>query len=353
MSYWKRQRELDEARARAVRGQVRISEDVLDDLQAFHGMSKDDALDEVRKMLGLEQSDFERLAGLKVKKMMFPACPRCGTEMVLRKNSTTGDPFFGCERFPSCRGTLPLDEGVRNAIDAGRLKAEMTTDPAPGGVAQVLKDIHKDLSTKIDTLSARLDQVQEEISDSEASLREELAARVGALSKERKKMEKQAEKVALKEDSSGSVDGRKQAVPAMEQLKSFGTAIGTGVAMGGVDKVGDLFVKMAMKMSKNSPAVTAALADPLGREIVKFLTATTVRTTCLSAPNLVPGSEGIAKAADLQIMYSSAKLTSEGLSLVGEELAALAQIGKELAALPPPSQAASIFTGEPMKAAAR
>lgn len=35
----------------------------------------------------------------------YPACPICGNRMVIRTNSKTGDPFFGCSDFPNCRGT--------------------------------------------------------------------------------------------------------------------------------------------------------------------------------------------------------------------------------------------------------
>ena len=33
-------------------------------------------------------------------------CPRCGSPMIGRKNSKTGGNFYGCVRYPKCRGTL-------------------------------------------------------------------------------------------------------------------------------------------------------------------------------------------------------------------------------------------------------
>jgi restriction system protein len=39
-----------------------------------------------------------------------PSCPRCGAEMVERKASrglNAGHYFWGCTRYPACRGTLP------------------------------------------------------------------------------------------------------------------------------------------------------------------------------------------------------------------------------------------------------
>jgi len=34
-----------------------------------------------------------------------PGCPSCGGEMVQRTNRRTHDTFWGCARFPVCRGT--------------------------------------------------------------------------------------------------------------------------------------------------------------------------------------------------------------------------------------------------------
>jgi restriction system protein len=41
----------------------------------------------------------------------IPSCPECGSEMVLRtarRGKHTGDKFWGCADYPSCRGTRPL-----------------------------------------------------------------------------------------------------------------------------------------------------------------------------------------------------------------------------------------------------
>lgn len=40
-----------------------------------------------------------------------PICPRCGDAMVLRtagKGDNKGNPFWGCSRFPKCRGVTPV-----------------------------------------------------------------------------------------------------------------------------------------------------------------------------------------------------------------------------------------------------
>lgn len=36
---------------------------------------------------------------------LVPACPRCGSSMVERRNRQTGATFLGCSRFPACRGS--------------------------------------------------------------------------------------------------------------------------------------------------------------------------------------------------------------------------------------------------------
>ncbi|MBM4144564.1 MAG: nuclease [Lentisphaerae bacterium] len=36
-----------------------------------------------------------------------PACPRCGTTMTLRTSRKDGGQFWGCPKYPACRGTRP------------------------------------------------------------------------------------------------------------------------------------------------------------------------------------------------------------------------------------------------------
>lgn len=36
------------------------------------------------------------------------SCPRCGTAMIKRSNRNTGDVFWGCTKFPACRGTRAI-----------------------------------------------------------------------------------------------------------------------------------------------------------------------------------------------------------------------------------------------------
>lgn len=51
------------------------------------------------------------LERLHTSQTVFPACPVCGSTMTLRKVSRgdrAGQSFWGCPKFPSCRGTRPL-----------------------------------------------------------------------------------------------------------------------------------------------------------------------------------------------------------------------------------------------------
>jgi restriction system protein len=40
------------------------------------------------------------------KETAVPKCPRCGSKLIERTNRQTGQTFYGCSRYPKCRGTL-------------------------------------------------------------------------------------------------------------------------------------------------------------------------------------------------------------------------------------------------------
>ena len=46
--------------------------------------------------------------------VVAPQCPRCSSEMTLRKNRRSGQMFWGCQNFPRCKGTL--ENPTTNAI---------------------------------------------------------------------------------------------------------------------------------------------------------------------------------------------------------------------------------------------
>lgn len=37
-----------------------------------------------------------------------PPCPKCGCDLVVRQNNTTGQSFWGCSAYPNCKGTAPF-----------------------------------------------------------------------------------------------------------------------------------------------------------------------------------------------------------------------------------------------------
>ena len=41
-----------------------------------------------------------------------PQCPACGKGMLRRSNKRSGQSFWGCSRFPACRGTRPFTTGA-------------------------------------------------------------------------------------------------------------------------------------------------------------------------------------------------------------------------------------------------
>lgn len=47
---------------------------------------------------------------------MTPTCPICEEEIQRRQNRSSGHMFWGCSRFPDCRGTRPF------APDADRVQ---------------------------------------------------------------------------------------------------------------------------------------------------------------------------------------------------------------------------------------
>lgn len=44
------------------------------------------------------------------KRALSPRCPRCGADMKIRANRKSGERFWGCSRYPACRGALPYRE---------------------------------------------------------------------------------------------------------------------------------------------------------------------------------------------------------------------------------------------------
>ena len=72
----------------------------------------------------IELWDADRIVGDRSSAMPLPAtdkvvpasivnaaelrCDQCGSEMLVRRNRSTGESFYGCSRYPSCRFTRPM-----------------------------------------------------------------------------------------------------------------------------------------------------------------------------------------------------------------------------------------------------
>lgn len=55
-------------------------------------------------------------------------CPECGGPMVSRKRKSDGQVFWGCRKFPDCKGTRNTDGEARRVLDA--TSTEETQSPS-------------------------------------------------------------------------------------------------------------------------------------------------------------------------------------------------------------------------------
>ena len=68
--------------------------------------------EEVRITLERVASDSGESAATAVNAGSAPACPKCGTTMVLRtskRGDTKGNTFWGCPGYPKCRSLIPIE----------------------------------------------------------------------------------------------------------------------------------------------------------------------------------------------------------------------------------------------------
>ena len=55
-----------------------------------------------------------------------PKCPKCGVPMILRKNGATGSNFYGCSKYPKCKGTLPKPGNNYNQPQSQPMQPQIT-----------------------------------------------------------------------------------------------------------------------------------------------------------------------------------------------------------------------------------
>ena len=57
---------------------------------------------------------------------MNPTCPACHAPMVEKQNFRTGQPFWGCSRYPSCKGTISFHENKAYGLKQTSNRAKVT-----------------------------------------------------------------------------------------------------------------------------------------------------------------------------------------------------------------------------------
>lgn len=79
-----------------------------------------DILKKVNRLIRLKKYVHEKKQLLLEKKAAFkkisPLCPRCGSEMILRKNNRTKQKFLGCLKYPACKGTITFNKNEMGAV---------------------------------------------------------------------------------------------------------------------------------------------------------------------------------------------------------------------------------------------
>ncbi len=64
----------------------------------------------LRDKVSLPESQSKESVGQGEYPGKVPICPRCSSSMVLRRRIKDGSPFFGCTRYPGCKGVINLTE---------------------------------------------------------------------------------------------------------------------------------------------------------------------------------------------------------------------------------------------------
>ena len=59
-------------------------------------------------------------------------CPNCNSVMMVRANSNTGDLFWGCSKFPNCRGMRAWEEEDWKLVTGGKDPGPSKNNSTPG-----------------------------------------------------------------------------------------------------------------------------------------------------------------------------------------------------------------------------
>lgn len=55
-------------------------------------------------------------------------CPKCGAKMISRANRNTGQRFWGCSRYPECKGTRNTDGEAPKEKDDEESESKLPSD---------------------------------------------------------------------------------------------------------------------------------------------------------------------------------------------------------------------------------
>lgn len=61
-----------------------------------------------------------------------PKCPKCGSTMIIRiarRGSNTGNKFYGCSKYPHCKGTIDADQTEQGNIEPAIADSTQTQPP--------------------------------------------------------------------------------------------------------------------------------------------------------------------------------------------------------------------------------
>jgi hypothetical protein len=119
---------------------------------------------------------------------------------------------------------------------------------------------------------------------------------------------------------------------AIGQAKDLGSAAALGIKLAATDEVGEMFIDLLSEFGKDYPILAAFLAAENGREIAKLLMAAGTHTMC-EHTSMVPQSEFVKKAAELQVTASFETLAKPQMKNFRKTMGKLALIGQKMAEL--------------------
>lgn len=89
-----------------------------------------------------------------------PTCPRCKSKMILRTARQTGTQFWGCTKYPDCRGTYELTE-ARRVMDRELADIATKADAQARKFAQEKKDADKQNRQEAESEFLRIQRARE------------------------------------------------------------------------------------------------------------------------------------------------------------------------------------------------